>query len=116
MRLRWRAVNYEVKVVRDGRGGWVYYRENDATLPFDWDITSDGFEVYLPPPAQWEVFCNQHNATQCIGERALIVKRLVEEVQRKQAKKSKVTIDEMGISFSFTGDRLHSLASWLLDV
>jgi hypothetical protein len=110
------SVNYKVNIVRDGRGGWVYYCENEATLPFDWDITSDGFEVYLPPATEWDDFCNQNNATQFIGRRRQIVERLAEEVRRKKAKKARVTVDDMGISFSFEGDWLHSLVSRILGV
>ncbi len=109
-------MNYEVEIVREGRGGWVYYCEDQTTLPFDWDITSDGFEVYLPPSAEWTDFCKQNNATQCIGKRHQIVERLAEEVRRQKAKKAKVTIDDMGISFSFEGDWLHSFVSRILGV
>lgn len=102
--------------MREGRGGWVYYREDGTTLPFDWDITSDGFEVYLPPSAEWNEFCKENNATQCIGRRQQIVERLAEEVRKKKAKKAKVTIDDLGIGFSFEGDWLHSLISRILGV
>ena len=91
-------------------------REDGSTLPFDWDITSDGFEVYLPRSAEWNEFCKQNNAMQCIGRREEIVKRLTEEVRRKKAKTAKITIDDMGISFSFEGDWLHSLVSRILGV
>jgi hypothetical protein len=47
-------MNYEVRIVRAGRGGWVYYDEDKATLSFEWDTTSDGFEVYLPPSNEWD--------------------------------------------------------------
>lgn len=111
-----KSMSYEVKIVREGRGGWVYYREHEVTLPFDWDITSDGFEVYLPPSAEWDEFCERNNATHCKGRRQQIVERLAEEVRRKKAQKARVTIDDMGISFSFEGDWLHSLVSRILGV
>lgn len=108
--------NYKVEMVREGRGGWVYYCEDDATLSLDWDITSDGFEVYLPPAAEWDDFCKQNNVTQFIGRRQEIVERLAEEIRRKKAKQARVTIDDMGISFSFEGDWLHSLVSRILGI
>lgn len=83
-------MSYEVDFVKEGRGGWAYYREEEATLPFDWDITSDGFEVYLPPSAEWDEFCQKHQATQCIGRRQQIIERLAEEIRRKKAKKAKI--------------------------
>lgn len=109
-------MNYEVKMVREGRGGWVYYREDGATLPFEWDITSDGFEVYLPSSAEWSDFCKQNNAQHCIDRRQQIVERVAEVIRKKKARKAKVTIDEMGISFSFEGDWLYSLLSRILGV
>jgi hypothetical protein len=109
-------MNYEVRIVRRARGGWVYYVEDKTTLPFDWDTTSDGFEVYLPPSNEWDDFCKQNNATHCISRRQQIIQRLAEEVRRKKAKKAKVSIDDQGIRFSFEGDWLHSLVRWILGV
>jgi len=109
-------VNYKVRFVRSGRGGWVYYDEDETTLPFDWDITSDGFEVYLPTSNEWDDFCKQNHATHCIGRRQEIVERLAEEVRRKKARTAKVSIDDQGICFSFEGDWLHSLLRRILGV
>jgi len=109
-------MSYEVEIKRDGRGGWVYYREGKAVLPFDWDITSVGFEVYLPPSVEWDDFCRRNNATRCNDRRAQIVERVAEEVRRKRARKAKVTIDDLGISFSFEGDWLYGLISRILGV
>ena len=109
-------MNYKVDIVREGRGGWVYYRENGTTLPFDWDVTMDGFEVYVPPPAEWDVFCKQNEATQCVGRRQQILERLTDEVRKKKGKKAKVTVDDMGIGFSFESDWLHSLMRRILGV
>jgi aspartokinase-like uncharacterized kinase len=109
-------VKYDVNIIREGRGGWIFYREEDNSLPFDWDITSDGFEVYVPPPSEWDDFCKRNSATQCIGRRQQILERLAEEVRKKKAKKAKVTIDDMGIHFSFEGDWLHSLVNRILGV
>jgi hypothetical protein len=108
--------NYKVEIVREGRGGSVYYREDEATLPFYWDITGDGFEVYLTPTTEWNDFCKQNNAMQCIGRRQEIVERIAEEVRRQKAKKAKVSIDDLGIHFSLEGDWLYSLVSRILGV
>jgi hypothetical protein len=109
-------MDYDVKMVRDGRGGWVYYCEGEVTLPFEWDITGNGFEVYLGPSAEWDEFCKKNNATHCQGRRQQIAERIAEEVRKKKAKKAKVTIDDVGIDFSFKGDWLHSLISRILGV
>jgi len=109
-------MDYKVDIKRQGRGGTVYYREGETTLPFAWDVTAVGFEVYLTPTAEWNDFCKENNAMQCIERRQQIVERLAEEVRRKKGKKAKITIDDMGISFSFEGDWLHSLVGWILGV
>jgi len=109
-------LKYKVNIVREGRGGWANYTEDGMTLPFDWDITSDGFEIYVPRDDEWDNFCTQNNATQCTSRRKEILERLAEEVRKKKAKNAKVTIDDMGISFSFKGDWLHSLVNRILGV
>jgi len=110
-------MTYDVKMVREGRGGWVYYREDGQTLPFDWDITGVGFEIYTPRPVEWEEFCKQNNAMNCVGRRQEIVERIVEKIRRRWGNKNaEVVVDEMGISFSFENDWLHSLISRLLGV
>lgn len=102
-------MTHEVKIVREGRGGLAYYKEAGITLPFDWDVTSDGFEVYVPTKDEWQEFCRQNNAIQFISRREEIIDRLAEGVRIKKAKTAKVVIDDNGISFSFEGDWLHSL-------
>jgi hypothetical protein len=109
-------MKYEVDIVREGRGGSVYYREDSWTLPFNWDITVDGFEVYVPRPDKWDEFCRRNNAPQGRNRRQEILERVAEEVRRKRAKKAKVTIDDMSIIFSFEGDWLHSLLRRILGV
>ncbi len=110
------ALTYEVKIVREGRGGWAYYKEAGISLPFDWDVTSDGFEVYVPTTDEWQEFCRQNNAVQFMSRRDEILERLAEGVRIKKAKKAKVVIDDNGIIFSFEGDWLHSLISRILRV
>jgi hypothetical protein len=107
-------VNYEVKVAREGRGGTVYYREGGQTLPFYWDITVDGFEVYVPTPDEWDEFCRKNNADQCKNRRQEILERVAEEVRRKRAKSAVVTMDGMGIHYSFEGNWLYSLLRRIL--
>jgi len=109
-------MSYDVSMVKEGRGGWVYYREDDQTLPFDWDITGVGFEIYTPRPVEWEAFCKQNNAMNCVDRRQEIVERIVEKISKTRGKKAEVVVDEMGISFSFEDDWLHSVLSRILGV
>ena len=107
---------HEVKMVREGRGGWVYYREGVHTLRFEWDVTSIGFEIYTRPPDAWAEFCTSHQAPECIDRREEILARVVEAISRKQGKNAEVTRDDRGISFSFEHNWLHRFLNRILGV
>jgi hypothetical protein len=53
----------------------VYYQERDFTLPFYWESTTVGFDVYLQNPDKWAAFCEEHNAGSAIERRDEIVAR-----------------------------------------
>lgn len=106
--------HYEVTVKSEGRGGWAYYVEDGYKLPFDWDVTPVGFDVYLPTPEEWFSFCDKHGAVGAKGRRPEIVQRLAEGVRQKRAKSAKVSIDDSGISYSFKGGWLYSLLNKIL--
>jgi|SRR5437588_5137888 len=107
-------MQYRTDFITEGRGGLAYYTEDEKSLSFDWDITSVGFEIYVPSPSEWDEFCEQSDFSQCRGRREEILQRLAEEIRKKKAKTAKVTIDDHGISFSFERDWLHSLLSRIL--
>jgi hypothetical protein len=109
-------MNYEVKFTTKGRGGWVYYIEDGKTLPFDWDITTAGFDIYVPTSEEWTAFCDGHNALQAKDRREEILQRIAEEVRKQKAKTAKVSIDETGISFSFESNWVHRLLNKILGV
>jgi len=109
-------MTYEVKFTTRGRGGYVYYIEDGIELPFDWDITTVGFDIYVYTPDEWDSFCEQHGAYRAKGRRQEILQRVAEEVRKQQAKSAKVTIDDTGISFSFEGNWTHWLLRKILGV
>jgi hypothetical protein len=109
-------MDYTVEITQEGRGGWVYYLEDGVKLPFDWDFSAIGTDIYVPIPAEWDSFCNEHSSYAARGRRQEILERVAEEVRRKKAKTAKVTIDDTGISFSFEHDWLHRLLSKILGV
>lgn len=94
------AINFESK----GPAGTVYYREHGFTLPFYWQTSTVGFDVYLPTSEEWATFCDEHNARSAIERREEIVARLADRVTRQEARGAKVSIDATGITFSYEGN------------
>ena len=97
-------MSHAIKFTSEGPCGWVYYRENEEVLPFFWQTTTVGFDIYLPSPAEWSAFCDEHKAVTAQQRRDETVSRLAQEVKRKQAGRAKVSIDDTGISFSYEGN------------
>ena len=92
----------------------MYYREDQMVLPFFWQTTTVGFDIYLPSPAEWSAFCDEHEAVTAKQRRDEIVDRLAKEVQRKQAGRAKVSIDDTGISFSYEGSWVRAVLEKVL--
>ena len=92
----------------------MYYREDDEVLPFFWQTTTVGFDVILPSPAEWSVFCDEHNAVKAKQRRDEIVSLLAKEVKRKQAGRAKISIDDTGISFSYEGNVFRAILEKVL--
>ena len=109
-------MEYEVDFKTTGRGGWVYYHEDGVTLPFDWDVTPVGFDIYLPVPSEWDAFLNEHNANRLKGRRQVIVERIAKQVNEQKAQTARVAIDDSGISFSFERNWFHNLMRRVLGV
>ena len=107
-------MSYRVKFKSEGPAGTVYYSDDDVTLPFYWETTTVGFDVYLPSSAKWEAFCEEHHAENCKNRRAEIVMRLAQEVARKEARRARMTVDDTGISFSYEGNWFRSLLRKIL--
>ena len=96
-------MSYAIKFESQGPVGMVYYLEHDFTLPFYWERTTVGYDIYLPTPEKWTAFCDEHNAGSAIERREEIVARLADEVARKEPKGTKVSIGDDGIAFSYEG-------------
>jgi hypothetical protein len=97
------ALKYAVKFTRDGPSGWVYYLEGGEALPFDWQMSTVGFDVYLPTSEEWPEFCDKHGALNARSRRDLIVERLTKAIKKQEAGPAKVSIDDNAISFSYEG-------------
>lgn len=39
-------MSYEIKVSQEGRGGTVFYVEDEKELPFDWEFSTIGAYIF----------------------------------------------------------------------
>ena len=106
-------MGHAIKFESEGPAGMVYYSEQGFTLPFYWQISTVGFDVYLPTSEKWSAFCDEHNAHDAKSRRDEIVDRLASELGR-QAKHAKVSIDDSGIAFSYEGYWLRTILRKIL--
>jgi len=107
-------MSHKIRFESEGPAGMVYYSEQDFTLPFYWESTTVGFDVYLPNSEKWSAFCDKHNAPSARVRRGEIVGRLAIEVARQEAKTAKVSIDDNGITFSYEGSWFRAILRKLL--
>ena len=96
-------MSYTIKFESQGPAGMVHYQERSFSLPFYWESTTVGFDIYLPNSEKWAAFCDEHNAGSAIERRDEIVARLADKVARQEARGANVSIDHTGITFSYKG-------------
>ena len=94
-------MDYAVKIIQTGRGGTVYYQENAAALPFDWEFAVDGALLFVPSVPYWSNFCERHDLPQARFRRDEILKRVCEEIIRQKAAGAKYAIEDDYASISF---------------
>src|SRR2546423_894642 len=107
-------MSFEIKIRKTGRAGWMDYIEEGRSLHFRWDLNTEGAEVYVPTPYEWDVFCEKSAADWARGRRQEILERLAQEYCRQRAKKAKWRIADHWILISFENYRIHSLLKKLL--
>ncbi len=100
-------MNYEVEVKRTGRGGWTEYREDGRGLRFNWDINTEGAEIYIPPSHEWDNFCEENGALWAKGRRQEILERLAQGYCHQRANKAKWRIEDHWIIISFEPYFIH---------
>jgi hypothetical protein len=106
-------MSYTVEIKRTGRAGWAEYREDGRGLRFGWDINTEGAEIYIPPPHEWDFFCEENGAPWAQGRRQEILGRLAQEYCRQRAKKAKWRIEDRWIIISFENYFIHRLLNKL---
>ncbi len=91
-------MNYKVRVSQAGRGGTIFYVENEAELAFDWEFSMTGATVFVPTPLQWEAFCKADNFT---GRRQEILENLGAELCRQQTSNGTFEIYDQWVEIIF---------------
>ena len=94
-------MNYKVEIDQTGRGGGIRYTEDEQALSLDWEFASDGVDVFVPTPEQWDAYWQNRDAAWAAGRRQEILERVAEEVRKQKATSSKVTIEDNWIHFGF---------------
>ena len=95
-------MDYTVKVIDSGRGGTIYYAENDQELPFGWEFAADGALIFVPSQHDWNDFRDENDLPPTQKRRDEILKSVCEEVVRQKAAGAKYTIGDIYISISFS--------------
>jgi hypothetical protein len=98
---KFETTSYKVEIDQGGRGGRVSYMENQQSLSFDWELSLDGADIFVPTPEQWDAYCRNSAASWAEGRRQEILERVAEETRRERARDSHVTIEDRWIHFDF---------------
>jgi hypothetical protein len=107
-------MSYKVDIKREGRGGDVIYVEEGKGLQFEWDINSEGVEIYVPTDYEWDGFCEKRGAEWAQGRRQEILEVVAQEYCRQKAKKGKWKIADHWIFISFENYMIGRFLDWIL--
>lgn len=77
-------MTFQVKIAQNGRGGTIFYTENEAKLSFDWEFSMTGATVFVPNEIDWKDFCEARNFDGGIERRNEILENLGKELCRQQ--------------------------------
>ena len=106
-------MSFEVEITQQGPGGVYYYVELGVRLPFEWEFSSDGLDIAVPTPGDWNAFCANHNARFAANRRHEILERVAEQVRKRKVKSAKVAIDDHYVSLSWKDPWIFSVFKWL---
>lgn len=95
------SVDYKVEIEQTGRGGTIIYTEPNGSLTFDWEFATNGADMFVPTPEQWDAYCRGRSAGWAKGRRQEILERVAEEVRRQKATSSLATIEDNWVHFGF---------------
>jgi hypothetical protein len=94
-------MDYKVTVSQTGRGGTIFYHENEAELSFDWEFSMTGATVFVPTPQQWENFCKTRNFPNGDGRRQEVLENLGTELCRQQTSNGTFEISDNWLEIIF---------------
>lgn len=77
---RKRFDGYQLENVKEGPGGTIFYMEDGGRLPFEWGFIQGGVAMTVPPPTQWNLFCESHGLPGGKGRREDILGRVAKFV------------------------------------
>lgn len=77
-------MSYEIKISQEGRGGIIFYVEDEKELPFDWEFSTTGAYIFVPTPENWNVFCESHKSEAAKDRRQEILETIGCEICRRQ--------------------------------
>ena len=85
-------MTYRVYSSPSGRGGTVYYVENEKEITFDWEFSMTGATIFVPTSDQWEAFCDSREFEMGKPRRLEILERIGAEICRQQTSRGKFEI------------------------
>jgi len=94
-------MDYEVEINQTGRGGTINYIEEEKSLPFDWEFSMVGADIFVPTSSEWDSYCEKHLADWAKGRRQEILERLSQEVRKQKVQSAKIKIEDHWIQFTF---------------
>jgi len=94
-------MNYKVEIDQSGRGGRISYIEDERPLNLDWEFATDGVDVFVPTPEQWDAYWQGRDAGWAAGRRQEILERVADQVRLQKAAGAKVSIEDNWIHFAF---------------
>jgi hypothetical protein len=94
-------MNYKVEITQSGRGGTIYYIEDDHRMSFDWEFSMSGATIFVRTPDEWEKNSQSQDASWTSGRRQEILERLAEDVRRQQAPSARIEIEDHWIELTF---------------
>ena len=94
-------MSHKVEIEQTGRGGTIIYTEDSGSISFDWEFATDGVDVFVTPPEQWDANCASRGASWAQGRRQEILERVADEVRRQKATSASVSLEDQWIHFAF---------------
>ena|SRR5947209_4739835 len=77
---------YSIEQKQKGPSGRVFYSEQGRALDFYWEYIVKGVSVTVPPPREWDTFCESHGTPWAKGRRDEILGRIGEFYVRRFSK------------------------------